>query len=98
MDRKKAVVDAQRRMQAIQLKLGECPLASPSEDPNVEPAPFSDEYRKKLERLQNSKPVDVERNNLKQSLLTLAHRRVEIVREYVVSVAFEATAMVDDTD
>ncbi|KAH9884909.1 P-loop containing nucleoside triphosphate hydrolase protein [Cubamyces lactineus] len=63
MDRKKAVVDAQRRMQAIQLKL--------------------DEYRKKLERLQNAKPVDVERNNLKQSLLTLAHRRVEIVREYV---------------
>ncbi|KAI0658644.1 P-loop containing nucleoside triphosphate hydrolase protein [Cubamyces menziesii] len=63
MDRKKAVVDAQRKMQAIQLKL--------------------DEYRKKLERLQNAKPVDVERNNLKQSLLTLAHRRVEIVREYV---------------
>ncbi|KAI0329648.1 P-loop containing nucleoside triphosphate hydrolase protein [Cubamyces sp. BRFM 1775] len=63
MNRKKAVVDAQRRQQAIQLKL--------------------DEYRKKLERLQNAKPIDVERNNLKQSLLTLAHKRVEIVREYV---------------
>ncbi|KAI8989879.1 P-loop containing nucleoside triphosphate hydrolase protein [Trametes punicea] len=42
-----------------------------------------DEQRKKLEKLQNAKPVDVERNQLKQQLLTLAHKRVAMVKEYV---------------
>ncbi|KAI0371444.1 P-loop containing nucleoside triphosphate hydrolase protein [Pilatotrama ljubarskyi] len=40
------------------------------------------EHRRKLEKLQNAKPVDVERNQLKQQLLTLASKRVELVKEY----------------
>ncbi|KAL7282760.1 hypothetical protein ACG7TL_004235 [Trametes sanguinea] len=42
-----------------------------------------DEQKKKLEKLQNAPPIDVERNQHKQALLTLAHQRVQIVRDYV---------------
>ncbi|OJT15503.1 Structural maintenance of chromosomes protein 5 [Trametes pubescens] len=42
-----------------------------------------DGHRKKLDTLLTAKPPDVERNNCKQQLLTLASRRVAIVRDYV---------------
>lgn len=46
----------------------------------------TDGHRKKLDTLLHAKPPDVERNNYKQQLLTLASRRVGIVRDYVVRV------------
>ncbi|KAH9854875.1 P-loop containing nucleoside triphosphate hydrolase protein [Lenzites betulinus] len=39
--------------------------------------------QRKLDKLKNVKPVDVERNALKQELLTLASKRISIVRAYV---------------
>ncbi|KAI0677714.1 P-loop containing nucleoside triphosphate hydrolase protein [Trametes maxima] len=38
--------------------------------------------RTKLEQAQTRKPVDVERNKYKQELLTVAHKRVELFKEY----------------
>lgn len=44
----------------------------------------AEDAQRKLEKLQTVKPVDVERNALKQELLTLASKRINIVRAYLV--------------
>ncbi|KAI0774684.1 P-loop containing nucleoside triphosphate hydrolase protein [Trametes elegans] len=42
-----------------------------------------EDYQKKLDKLRAAPSVDIERTQLKQELLTLAHKRVKNVQEYV---------------
>ncbi|CDO77206.1 hypothetical protein BN946_scf184747.g19 [Trametes cinnabarina] len=80
--RKQAVMEEQRKLQSLQLRVGECLPINAYVNGEGERL-FVDEHKKKLAKLQNAPPADVERNQLKQELLTLAHRRVQIVRDYV---------------
>ena len=79
--RKRAVMDAHKKMESTALRLRMCIVAVVREE---HAHSLTEADRKKLEKLKSAPPVDVERTKLRQELLSIAGTRVNLVRDYVV--------------